>query len=104
MSDEGSVTEVDDVEEYNRVDDGGAAAPTATAVLEYLVRELVDDADSVRVEVDDEGRRPVLNVYVGPGDLGRVIGKRGKTAKAIRRVTRAAAVKDGVEVDIEFVE
>ena len=45
-----------------------------------------------------------LEVRVAPGDMGRVIGKRGRTAQAIRAVTRAAAVKDGVEVNIEFVE
>ena len=41
---------------------------------------------------------------VAPGDMGRVIGKRGRIAQAIRTVARAAAVKDGVEVDVEFVE
>lgn len=89
----------DEVDDHNRI-----PAATATRVLEYLVREIVDDADSVRVEVDDSNPRIVLNVHVGPGDIGRVIGKRGRIAKSIRRVTRAAAVKDGVEVDIEFVE
>ena len=44
------------------------------------------------------------NVTVAPGDMGRVIGKRGRVATAIRTVTRAAAVRDGVEVDIEFLD
>jgi len=99
------VSDADDVTLDAEVDDPNrAAAPTATAVLTHCVREIVDDAESVRVEVDDSGSRIVLNVYVGPGDLGRVIGKRGRIARDIRRVTRAAAVKDGVEVDIEFVD
>jgi predicted RNA-binding protein YlqC (UPF0109 family) len=109
-SDDDDSDDDDDVD-YNRIEGGGDGdgavsdvAPTAIAVLEYLVRELVDDADAVEIEVDEAGRRPALNVHVGPGDLGRVIGKRGRVAKAIRRVTRAAAVKDGVEIDIEFVE
>ena len=93
------VDEADDDDNHNRI-----AAPTATAVLTHCVREIVDDAEAVRVEADDKGDRIVLNVYVGPGDLGRVIGKRGRIARDIRRVTRAAAIKDGVEVDIEFVE
>jgi predicted RNA-binding protein YlqC (UPF0109 family) len=88
-----------DVDDHNRI-----PAATATAVLTHCVREIVDDADAVRVEVDDTGDRVILNVYVGDGDLGRVIGKRGRIARDIRRVTRAAAIKDGVEVDIEFVE
>lgn len=98
LSDAGA--DVDDVDDHNRL-----PAATATRVLEYVVREIVDDADSVRVEVDDSNPRVVLNVHVGPGDLGRVIGKRGRMAKSIRKVTRAAAAKDGIsEMDIEFID
>ena len=79
-------------------------AANATSVLEYLVRAVVDDPDSVEVQVDEGGRRPTLNVTVAPGDMGRVIGKRGRVATAIRTVTRAAAVRDDVEVDIEFLD
>lgn len=79
-------------------------APTARAVLEYVVKALVDDADAVDVELDDRGRRPVLNVHVGPGDMGRVIGKRGRVAQSIRTVVRAAAVRDGADVDVEFLD
>lgn len=80
-------------------------APThATAVLEYVVRQLVEDPDGVRVEFDESGRRPALNVHVAPGDMGRVIGKRGRVAQSIRTVVRAAAVRDDVELDIEFVD
>lgn len=102
MSDTSDVSfddEIDGVDEHNRL-----PAATATRVLDYLIREIVDDPDAVRVEVDDSSPRIVLNVHVGPGDLGRVIGKRGRVAKAVRRVTRAAAVKDDVEVGIEFIE
>lgn len=98
LSDAGA--DADDVDDHNRL-----PAATATRVLEYVVREIVDDADSVRVEVDDSNPRVVLNVHVGPGDLGRVIGKRGRMAKSIRKVTRAAAAKDGIsEMDIEFID
>jgi uncharacterized protein len=79
-------------------------APTAVAVLTHIVRSLVDDPDSVTVEVDDSGRRPTLNVRVGEGELGRVIGRRGRTASSIRTVARAAASKDDVEIDIEFLD
>ena len=48
--------------------------------------------------------RAALNVRVGDGDLGRVIGRRGRTAASIRTVTRAAASKDDVEIDIEFLD
>ncbi len=79
-------------------------APTAVAVLLHIVKSIVDDPDAVTVEVDDSGRRPTLNVRVGDGDLGRVIGRRGRTASSIRTVARAAASKDDVEIDIEFLD
>lgn len=82
-----------------------SSTPThATAVLEYIVRQLVEDPDGVRVEYDESGRRPALNVRVSPGDMGRVIGKRGRVAQSIRAVVRAAAVRDDLELDIEFVD
>jgi predicted RNA-binding protein YlqC (UPF0109 family) len=80
------------------------SAPTAAAVLEHIVRSIVDQPDSVTVETSDDGDRTRLDVRVGDGDLGRVIGRRGRTAASIRTVTRAAAAKDGVEVDIEFLD
>ncbi|MCB0951930.1 MAG: KH domain-containing protein [Microthrixaceae bacterium] len=79
-------------------------ATHAVAVLEHMTRSLVDNPDEVSVEVADLGDRLELNVSVADGDMGRVIGKRGRMANAIRVVTRAAAVRDGVEVDIEFVD
>ncbi len=79
-------------------------APTAVAVLTHIVKSLVDDVDAVSVEVDDSGRKTTLNVRVGEGELGRVIGRRGRTAASIRTVTRAAASKDDVDVDIEFLD
>ncbi len=84
---------------------GSGPAANAQAMLEYLARAVVEDPDAVEVDVD-EGRRGVvtLNVHVGDGDMGRVIGKRGRVAQSIRTVVRAAAVRDGVNVDVEFVD
>ncbi len=79
-------------------------APIATAVLLHIVRSIVDDPDAVRVEAAEGRHRVRLEVQVGPGDLGRVIGRRGRTAQSIRTVVRAAATRDGVEVDVDFVD
>ena len=79
-------------------------APTATAVLTHVVRSIVDDADAVHVDAVEGRNRLKLEVKVGPGDLGRVIGRRGRTAASIRTVARAAAAKDDVEIDIEFLD
>lgn len=91
----------DDAEE---IDGNRKPAATASNVLEFLVRQLVDEPDGVEVDAVDRRGGVQLEVRVAPGDMGRVIGKRGRTAQAIRAVTRAAAVKDGVEVNIEFME
>lgn len=81
-----------------------SGSPTALAVTEYLVRELVDDPDAVAVDAVGGRRGPTLEVSVGPGEMGRVIGRRGRMANAIRTVARAAASKDGQEVDVDFVD
>jgi uncharacterized protein len=79
-------------------------APTASAVLTHIVTSIVDDPDAVQVEASESRGRVRLDVRVGPGDLGRVIGRRGRTAQSIRTVVRAAASRDDTEVDIEFVD
>ena len=86
------------------VDGNTIPAPTASAVLEYIVRSVVDDPDSVQVDVDEVGDKVRLEVRVGDGDMGRVIGKRGRVAHAIRTVVRAAAAADDCAVDIEFMD
>ena len=80
------------------------SAPTAVAVITHIVKSIVDDPDAVSVEEVDENGKHRIDVRVGEGDLGRVIGRRGRTAASIRTVTRAAASKDGVELDIEFLD
>jgi predicted RNA-binding protein YlqC (UPF0109 family) len=80
------------------------AAPTAVAVLTHVVRSIVDDPDAVTVDETEGRNRTRLEVKVGPGDLGRVIGRRGRTAQSIRTLVRAAAAKDGCEVDVDFVD
>lgn len=76
----------------------------AKSVLSYIVKQMVEDPAAVVIELNDSGRKPVLNVRVGPGDMGRVIGKRGRVAQSIRTVTRAAASRDGGDVEVEFLD
>jgi predicted RNA-binding protein YlqC (UPF0109 family) len=84
--------------------DNEIPAPIATAVLAHIVRSIVDDAEAVRVDGLQTRNRVRLEVRVGDGDLGRVIGRRGRTAQSIRTVVRAAATRDGVEVDVDFAD
>jgi len=93
---------VSDAVDADRAD--SAPAPTAAAVLGHIVRSIVDEPDAVRVDVTEGRNRVRLEASVAPGDLGRVIGRRGRTAQSIRTLVRAAANRDGVEVDIEFLD
>ena len=86
------------------VDANLVPAPTATSVLAFLVSHLVDDPDGVSIAHVERRRGLLLEVRTSPGDMGRVIGRRGRTAQNIRAVVRAAAVRDGVEVDVDFVD
>ena len=102
MSDADATAEVDEVE---AAEVEVEAAPNAVSVLTFVVKQVVDNPDAVSVSTT-EGRRGglQLDVRVGDGDMGRVIGKRGRIAQSIRTVVRAAAVKDETTVDIEFVD
>ena len=82
--------------------EAGAVAPTAQAVLQHVVGALVQEPEAVRVDLDTSRSTPRLTVRVGRADMGRVIGKRGRVAQAIRTVVRAAAVRDGTDVEVEF--
>lgn len=87
--------------------DSNRDTPAATAidVCEHLVRSLVDDPDAVSIEPEERRRGGyTLRVNVAQDDMGRVIGRRGRTAQAVRTVVAAAAVRDGVEVDVDFVD
>lgn len=81
-----------------------ALAPTASSVLTHIVKSIVDTPDAVKIEsIEDEGKI-ILEVRVAEGDLGRVIGRRGRTAQSIRAVVRAAASRDNAEVDVDFLD
>ena len=86
-------------------DDGNRLeGSTSRAVLEYVAKAIVDDPESVIVEVD-EGRSSVsLRLNVSPDDMGRVIGRRGRTAQAIRTVVRAAAAREGLDAHVDIVD
>jgi uncharacterized protein len=74
-------------------------------LIEFVVRSLVSDPDAVRVEELDEDGATVLEVHVADGDLGRVIGREGRVANAIRTLAKAAATaQDAGRVMVEIVE
>ncbi|MEZ5262817.1 MAG: KH domain-containing protein [Acidimicrobiia bacterium] len=99
--------EHDDVTDGDEGDDGNQElAPTAVAVMEYLAKAVVEDADAVQVEVSSlrGGKKVRISVHAAPNDFGRLIGRRGRVAAALRTVVGAAAAKDGLDAEVEFVE
>ena len=78
---------------------------TASAELvEYLARRLVEHADQVAVDEVDEHGTLVIRLRVAPDDVGRVIGRGGRIARALRTVVRAAGVHGDRRVTLEIVE
>ena len=76
----------------------------ALATLEHIVKSVVEKPDEVQIDIQTIDSETTLAVRVGDGDMGRVIGRRGRIANAIRTVTRAAAVRDGVAVSVEVMD
>jgi predicted RNA-binding protein YlqC (UPF0109 family) len=73
-------------------------------LLAYLARELVDDPDAVRVETEERDDALVLLLHVAPEDVGKVIGRQGRIARALRTLVRASAVREHRRVLLEIVE
>lgn len=72
-------------------------------LIEYVARSLVQTPDAVRVEVR-EGPTTVFQLHVAPGELGKVIGRQGRTAKALRTLVGALAQRDKLRATLEIVD
>jgi hypothetical protein len=73
-------------------------------LVEFLTRALVDDPDAVRVEEVEEDGDIVLEITVAEDDIGRVIGRGGRIANAIRTLAKAAAVREDRRVIVDILE
>lgn len=74
-------------------------------VVEYLAKEIVEDPDSVSVTIVEEGPDEVIaEVRAAKPDMGRVIGRRGRVAKAIRDIAQVAADEEGLQARVEFID
>lgn len=91
MADDEGVTATD-TEPAEDDEDGS----TLSDVLEYIAREIVDDPDAVEVTEEPDSRGVVLTLRVAKDDMGKVIGRGGRTARAIRTVVKAAGIRAGV--------
>lgn len=73
-------------------------------LLEWLAKRLVDDPEAVRVEVVEESDVTILQLRVAPDDIGKVIGRQGRIARALRTVVRASGARTNRRVVLEIVE
>lgn len=74
-------------------------------LVEYIAKRLVDDPESVNVNVREEGEDElVVELRCAPDDMGKVIGKQGRIAKAIRTIVRSAAIKTGKRVNVDILD
>ena len=74
-------------------------------VVEYVSKEIVENPDDVTVTIVEEGPDEVIaEVRAAKGDMGRVIGRRGRVAKSIRVLAQAAADEEGLQARVEFID
>ncbi|MFV9672088.1 MAG: KH domain-containing protein [Acidimicrobiia bacterium] len=74
-------------------------------VVTYVVTQIVDDADSVQVEIVPDGDDAIVaEVRTAKSDMGRVIGRRGRVARAIRSVASVAGDEEGISVEVDFLD
>ncbi len=72
-------------------------------LVEVIAKALVDNPDEVVVTEKENGKNVTVELHVAPADMGKVIGKQGRIAKAIRAVVKAAALEDNKKVDVDIV-
>jgi uncharacterized protein len=94
----------DDVNDVNDRSSALDNAATATAVLEFIATSLAEDPSAVSVDVSERQGKVVLSLSVGSNDMGRIIGRRGRTAQAIRALVGAAGARDGVTTSVDIVD
>ena len=84
--------------------DGKSAVAEMQTLMTEITRALVDDADAVRVEALTEQESTVLRLHVAPSDIGKVIGKQGRTARSLRTILGAASMKLQRRFSLDIVE
>lgn len=97
--------EDDDFEDDDVAPEGNrVVGARARASVEHIARHLVDDPDGIFVDANERGDNVTLLVHASPGDLGRIIGKRGRVIQAVRQVARAAGATEGARITVDVAE
>jgi uncharacterized protein len=110
MSDDLVLDSEDDVNTVDEVvdddDDMGnrVTGKTPLAVLTYLVSSIATDPEAIVVNSEERRGSMRFSIHVAPDDMGRIIGRRGRVAQAIRTVVAAAGARDGVQTTVDIVD
>jgi len=111
VTDELTADSVDDVntidDEFDDHDDDAGnrvSGGTPLAVVTYLVNSIASDTEAVVINTEERGDSVRFRIHVAPEDMGRVIGRRGRVAQAIRTVVAAAGARDGVQTSVDIVD
>ena len=107
MSDEDNRIDDDDDDDFEDEvggDGNRVVGAHAKAVVEHVTRAIADEPDAVEVELVERRGEVSLLVHADPGDMGRLIGKRGRVIQAIRQVSRAAGAAEGIKVSVDVIE
>jgi uncharacterized protein len=76
---------------------------SAVELVEYVAKSLVDDPDAVSVEMIEDGNERVIELHVAEDDMGKVIGRNGSVAKAMRTLLKVVAAREGEPISLEIV-
>jgi len=112
VTDDAAVDSVDDVntiddDDFDDHDDDAGnrvSGGTPLAVVTYLVHAIASDTEAVVIHTEERGDAVRFKIHVAPEDMGRVIGRRGRVAQAIRTVVAAAGARDGVQTSVDIVD
>lgn len=104
MAEAGDVNTIDD--EFGQDDGDGnrISGGTPLAVVNYLVHSIAAETDAVVINTEERNGSLRFRIHVAPEDMGRVIGRRGRVAQAIRTVVAAAGARDGVQTNVDIVD
>jgi uncharacterized protein len=96
--------EDDDFDDEVAPDGNRVVGARARAAVEFISRHLVDDPEGVFVDAQERRDTVALLIHASPGDLGRIIGKRGRVIQAMRQLARASGSTEGVRVTVDVAE
>lgn len=103
----GDVNTIDGVDGMDAGDDNvgnRVSGGTPLAVVTYLVHAIASESEAVVINTEERNGAVRFRIHVAPEDMGRVIGRRGRVAQAIRTVVAAAGARDGVQTSVDIVD